>query len=147
MKTRTGTIALFGSLLVFAALSAVAAERPYREGTVSQVAAIRTQPGMFDAYMQYLATTYKQVMEQQKAAGLVVDYRVYSTVPRGPNDPDLYLVVVYKNMAALDDLRDKMEPIQQKTFGDDAQRSAKAIERGKLRTQLGSELMRELILK
>ena len=41
--------------------------------------------------MKYLATTYKQLMEEQKKAGIILDYAVYSTRPHGPSDPNIYL--------------------------------------------------------
>jgi hypothetical protein len=147
MRRKSLGLALLGSLLVFVSVAASAADRPYRDGTVTNVSSIRTAPGMFDAYMQYLATTYKAMMEEQKAAGIIVSYHVYTTTPRGPDEPDIYLVTEYKNMAALDGLRDRVEPIQQKMFGDQAQRSAKTIERGKMRTPLGSQLLRKIELK
>jgi hypothetical protein len=127
--------------------AAVAADRPYTEGTVSVVNSIRTEPGMFDTYMKYLSTTYKQLMDENKKAGNVVDYAIYQATPRGPNDPDLYLVVTYKNMAALDGLRDKMDPIQEKIVGSQDVRDQQTIARGKMRTQLGSETIRQLVLK
>jgi hypothetical protein len=67
--------------------------------------------------------------------------------PRKPGDPDLYLVTVYKNMAALDGLDDRTDAIQEKIYGTPAEQDAKTIERGKLRTLVGSEYVRELILK
>jgi hypothetical protein len=97
--------------------------------------------------MAWLAGPYKQMTEAQKSAGLIVDYAVYSTTPQSPHDPDLYLVTVFKNMAALDDLSEKTDPIMQKIFGDMSQRSAATIARGKMRTTVGSELIRELKLK
>jgi hypothetical protein len=87
------------------------------------------------------------MMEAQKSAGLIVDYAVYATTPSSPHDPDLYLVTVYKNMAALDGLSEKTDPIMPKVFGDMSQRSAATISRGKMRTTVGSELIRELKLK
>jgi hypothetical protein len=126
---------------------AEAADRAYSEGPVSVVSSIRTEPGMFDSYMNFLATTYKQNMEAQKAAGVILDYSIYTAVPRGPNDPDIYLVTTYKNMAALDNLFEKTDPIMQKIFGDMSQRNAATISRGKMRTQLGTELIREIKLK
>ena len=111
LKTRA-LGALAGLLLSFVAVGvAGAADRPYSEGTVSESASIRTEPGKFDDYVAWLAGPWKQMMEAQKAAGIIVDYAVYSTTPRSPNDPDLYLVTVYKNMAALDDLAAKSDPI------------------------------------
>ena len=111
------------------------------------VSSIRTEPGMFDAYLTYLSGPYKQQMEEQKKAGIVLDYGVYSVMPRGPDDPNLYLTVTYKNMAALDDLPARTDAIVEKQFGNLEQQSAAMVSRGKMRTQLGSELIRELKLK
>ena len=74
----------FAALVAFVAVTgtAVAEDRPYAEGTVSVVSSIRTEPGQGDTYMRYLATTYKQLMEEQKQAGIIVDWSVYTTRPR-----------------------------------------------------------------
>ena len=147
LKTRA-LGALAGLLLSFVAFGvAGAADRPYSEGTVSEISSIRTEPGKFEDYVAWLAGPYKQMMEAQKAAGIIVDYAVYSTTPRSPNDPDLYLVTVYKNMAALDDLAAKSDPIAEKLQGSMAEQNKAYIERGKMRTVLGSELIREAVLK
>jgi len=149
MNLRKHTLGMLGAALALFAAAGVAsaADRPYTEGAVLNVSSIRTEPGMFDSYMSYLATTYKQTMDAQKAAGIILDYSVYTVVPQGPDDPDIYLVTVYKNMAALDGLTEKVDPIQQKAFGDLSQRSAATIERGKMRTALGTEMIREIKLK
>jgi hypothetical protein len=85
--------------------------------------------------------------EAQKAAGLIVDYFVYSASPRSPQDADIYLVTVYKNMAALDGLDAKSDPIMEKLQGSLAEQNKAYVERGKIRTVLGSELIREAVLK
>jgi L-rhamnose mutarotase len=126
---------------------AVASDKPYSEGPVSIVTSLRTEPGMFESYMKYLSTTYKQMMEENKKAGTIVDYRIYTTSPRTADDPNMYLVVTYKNMAALDGLSDKVDAVQQKIIGSQEVRDQQAIERGKLRTMLGSEMIREQVLK
>jgi hypothetical protein len=147
LKTRA-LGALAGLLLSFLTAGvAGAADRPYSEGTVSAVSSIRTEPGMFDSYMNFLATTYKQNMEAQKAAGVILDYNVYTATPRGPDDPDIYLVTTYKNMAAMDDLDAKTDPISEKIEGNLAAQNKAYIERGKMRTVLGSEMIREVKLK
>ena len=80
--------ALAGLLSIFALSGlAAAADRAYTEGVVVDVASIRTEPGMFDEYLKYLAGPYKQLMEEQKKAGIIVDYAVYAVSPRGPDDP------------------------------------------------------------
>jgi hypothetical protein len=127
--------------------AAIAADRPYTEGPVVQVSAVRTEPGMFDAYLKYLAGPYKQLMEEQKKAGIILGYNVYAATPRSPKDPDLYLVTVFKNMAALDGLDAKTDPMVEKIFGGTEQQSTATVERGKLRTLIGDEYIRELVLK
>jgi len=137
-----------GLMLSFIAVGvAGAADRPYSEGAVSEISSIRTEPGRFDDYMAWLAGPYKQMMEAQKSAGLIVDYAVYSTTPRSPQDPDLYLVTVYKNMAALDDFAAKSDPIAEKLQGSMAEQNKAYVERGKMRTVLGTQLMRQAVLK
>jgi L-rhamnose mutarotase len=149
MQLKTRALGALAGLLSTVALNgiAVAADRPYTEGEVVNVAAVRTEPGMFQEYMKYLAGPYKQLMEEQKKAGVIVDYSIYAADPRGPHDPDLYLVTVYKNMAALDDLNAKTDGIVEGIFGTMDQQSAATVQRGKLRTLIGSEYIRELNLK
>ena len=149
MKLKTRALGALAGLLSTVALIgiAAAADRPYTEGEVVNVSAVRTEPGMFEEYMKYLAGPYKQPMEEQKKAGVIVDYAIYAANPRSPHDPDLYLIIVYKNMAALDDLNAKTDAITEKVFGTLDQQSAATVQRGKLRTLLGSENIRELNLK
>jgi hypothetical protein len=149
MKFKSRALGALAGVFAFAALSgtAAAADRPYTEGTVTNVSAIRTMPGMFDDYMAWLAGPYKQAMEAQKAAGVIVSYAVYATVPRGPEDPDIYLLTTYKNMAALDNLSARLDPIYEKLQGSMAEQNKAYIDRGKMRTVLGDELIRQMVLK
>ena len=55
--------------------------------------------------------------------------------------------MTYKNLAALDDLTSRTDPISEQLLGSLDQQSAATVERGKLRTAIGSEVLRELILK
>jgi hypothetical protein len=134
--------------LVLAAPASVAlANENYSEGNVTELSYVKVMPGQFDAYMKYLSTTYQDLLEAQKKAGLVVSYTVYSAESRSPQEPDLILSVTYKNWAALDGLEDKMEPIMNKTFGSQNAANAASVDREKLRTVLGSERVQELLLK
>lgn len=121
--------------------------KSYTEGTVAEVTSVRTKPGMFDAYMKWLDTTSKQLREDEKKAGLIVDYAVYSVQPRSPQDPDIYLVVTYKNMAALDGLSDRVEPLQKKIWATRDAAAKAAIDRESMREILGTQLIRRLDLK
>jgi hypothetical protein len=120
--------------------------RPYKEGPVIEVTYIRTKPGKFEDYMKFLTTTYRSLMDAEKKAGLVLDYGFYSASPRSPQDPDLLLTITYPNMAALD-RNEEADAIAAKTVGPMAAQNQAAIDREGLREVLGSELVRQLILK
>jgi DNA-binding Lrp family transcriptional regulator len=122
-------------------------ERSYTEGVVVSVSNIRTEPGKFDDYLKYLATTYKTVMEEYKKAGIILDYAVYQNVPTNLSEPDLILTITYKNLGALDNLDARQDPIARKVWGSLQASNQAVAERGKLRTQLGGRLLRQLILK
>lgn len=121
--------------------------RAYTEGPVLQVSYIRTEPGKFDEYLQYLGTTYKAIMEEQKKAGIILDYAVYSNQPLTPADPDLILTVTYANMGALDNLDARTDPITNKVWGSLQASNQASADRGQLRTELGGRLLRQLMLK
>ena len=139
-------IAAFLSL-AFTGVAAVADDHPFTEGPVVNVAAIRTEYGKFDEYMKYLATTWKAEQEAAKKAGYIISYRVVTVEPRGENDPDIYLVVNYKNWAALDGATAKADQILKQVEGTLATSNKGAVDRGKIRRVLGSWTGQELDLK
>ncbi|HKN58869.1 MAG TPA: hypothetical protein VJV97_08445 [Gemmatimonadaceae bacterium] len=127
---------------------AQASTRAYREGPVIQVSYIRTKPGMFDRYMQYLDGAYKTNLEAQKAAGIVLDYGIYVSDPRTPTDHDILLTVVYKNWGALDNLADRSDAIVNRALqSTPEQRAQQFIDRGAMRESLGSRTYQQLLLK
>jgi hypothetical protein len=136
-----------GSFALLAMSNIAAADRPYTEGSVREVTSIRTVDGMFDDYVDWLAGPWQQMMDEQKKAGLIVGYQVMVAFPRSPEDPDLYLITEYKNMAALDGLEARSEPILEKVLGNRQKANADMAARGKIRTVIGSQIVRELMLK
>ena len=128
--------------------AAAQATRVYREGPVVVVSYVRTKPGMFDRYMEYLNTAYKTNLEAEKAAGVVTDYAIYTSDARTPTDHDVMLTVTYKNWAALDNLRDKTEPVANRALqSTERQRDQQYIDRGAIREILGTRTYQQLYLK
>lgn len=144
---RLVTGALASAFLAFAAATAAAADRPYAEGPVLQLSYIKILPGQFDNYMKYLSTTWKQLMEEYKKQGIILDYAVYGAQPRSPAEPDLILVQTFRNFAALDGMQDKTEGIDARVFGSLEKANQASIDRGKMRESLGGEVIRQLVLK
>ncbi len=133
--------------LALSSMAAVAEDHAYTEGPVVNVTAVRTEPGKFDAYMSYLDTVFKASMEAAKKMGDVVSYRVVTVEPRGENDPDLYLVITYKNWATQDGATAKADAIAKMTEGSLEAANKSMIDRGKIRRILGSWTGQELDLK
>lgn len=146
---RSITRALFAAALLAVAPSLALAgeDDPYTEGNVVELSYVKVKPGMFDAYMAYLSSTYQALLEEQKKAGLVVSYAVYAAEARSPHEPDLILTVTYKNWASLDGLEDKVEPIMNQRFGSQQKANEASIDREKMREVLGVERIQELVLK
>lgn len=145
MKSMRGWCAAL--LLVFAA-AAGAQERPYQDGPVAVVTSVKVVDGQFENYMEYLSKTWRQVMEGSKAAGMVLEYHVMSAQAHSPDEPDLYLVVLYPNMATFDEMDKKMDPISAKvTKMSIKQQDEASGKRTAMRTLLGQEMLRELVFK
>lgn len=133
--------------LAFTSVTAVADEHPFTEGQVITVSSIRTEYGKFDEYMKFLDTTWKATQEAAKKAGYITGYRVVSVQPRNENDPDIYLVVYYKNWAALDGATAKGDEIAKQVNGSVTAANQGAVDRGKIRRVLGSWTGQQLDLK
>jgi hypothetical protein len=85
-------------------------------------------------------------MEAQKQAGLITSYAVYGSQPRNPQEADVILAVTFPNMAALDK-SDEADAVAAKVMGSNTQQNKETADRGSMREVLGSQLMREMILK
>lgn len=127
--------------------SALADDHAYTEGEVINVSSIRTEYGKFDDYMKYLDTVWKASMEASKKAGYITNYQIVSVEPRTENDPDIYLVITYKNWAALDGATAKGDIIAKQIEGSIEASNKAASDRGKIRRVLGSFTGQELKLK
>jgi hypothetical protein len=79
--------------------------------------------------------------------GVITDYAVYQPRPRDPQDADLILTVTHKNMAVFDDLQARTDPTAKKVFGSLAKAASASVDRGKMRKEVGSQMVRQLILK
>jgi hypothetical protein len=145
----TRRLCAIGALPALAILttSAWADGRDFNDGPVVNSSYIRTVDGHFDEYMHWLATTYKKQQEAAKAAGLITSWRVLVTEARTPQDPDIILVVEYKNWAALDHLGGKLDQVSTKIEGSLEAAAKSEADRAKMRTILGSRTSQEAILK
>ena len=125
-------------------VQAQTAPRTYDMGPVWAISYIETKPGMFDDYMQYIGTTWRSVQEADKATGNVLDYDVLAVDSPRDGEPDVILIVKYKNMAAFDRPLAEMEALQAKAFGSTVKSNQAAVARESVRVLRGSLMAREV---
>jgi hypothetical protein len=126
-------------------------ERQYTDGPVTEVDYIQVEYGHFETYIDWLNSTWKPTMEALKKAGLIIDYKVFRATPKSPDQPNIFLMITYKNMAAYaGDNGDKgveLEAVAKKVICSTECQNKARVGRNEYRKVLGSELIRELILK
>ena len=130
------------SVVVFAQVS-----RPYRNGSVWNVAFIRIKPGMDSAYMNYLATDWKKSQEASKKEGLILSYKVLTTEAHGSGDFNILLMTEYKDLATMEANEGKAENLAQQIVGNDAKQMQGYKDRLEIREVLQDRLAREIILE
>jgi hypothetical protein len=127
-------------------------ERAYTDGPVSTVNYIQVEYGSFETYIDWLNSTWKPTMEAMKKAELIIDYKVFALgvftppVPKSPNQPNIFLMITYKNMAALDKGVEQ-EAVAKQVIGSTEVQNKARVGRNEYRKNVGGELIRELILK
>lgn len=121
--------------------------RPYRNGTVWDVAYIRVKPGMDEAYMTYLSGQWKALQEAMKKEGLVISYKVLTCEPHSPTDFNVLLMTEYKDMATMEANESKFDEIAQKVVGDDNKQMQGYKDRSEIREVIGNRMSREIVLE
>ncbi|MBA2708114.1 MAG: hypothetical protein H0U59_09955 [Gemmatimonadaceae bacterium] len=148
LAVASGGIAFVISALSLSAQTPATSARAYSEGPVTVMSYVRTKPGMFERYMEYLNGQYKQSMEAEKSAGLVLGYAVHTSAPRTPQDHDLILSVTYRNWAAFDGLADRSDAVANRARQNTPrQRDQEFIDRAAMREVLGTRNYQQLLLK
>ena len=132
---------------MWAGLCPAQSDAPYTEGSVWQITMVKTKPGMSDDYLKGLAKTFKGSLDEAKKQDLILDYKILIGDAANPQDFDILLMVESKNMAALDNAREKFDPIANKISGNADQQRATAVKRLEIREIMGAKLMREITLK
>jgi hypothetical protein len=120
---------------------------PYTEGSVWQITMVRAKAGMSDDYLKGLAKNLKTILDEEKKQGLVLSYKILLGDASAPGDFNIMNMVEYKNMAALDNLREKTDPIGLKITGGEQQIREGVLKRAEIRDIIGSKTMREITLK
>jgi hypothetical protein len=98
-----------------------------------------------------VTSTWRPTMEAAKKAGLIIGYKVFQSEPKSPDDPNVYLEITFKNMAAyagdIGDQADAFEAVTEKVICNSACQNQARVHRNEIRRVLGTEVTREIIFK
>lgn len=130
------------SVVVFAQVN-----RPYRNGSVWNIGFIRIKPGMDTAYLNYVATDWKQSQEALKKEGIILSYKVLTTEAHGTGDFNVMLLTEYKDMATMEANQSKADAVNQQVIGNDAKQMQGYKDRLEIREVLQNRLAREIVLE
>ena len=112
-------------------------------GVVMRVTLFRTNTGMGQENQHDFRQHVLPILEQQKAAGIVMEYHVFTNATTdSPDDWDYGTTVVYANWAALDSVGARTGPITLRHYGSADARTAANQRRALLRTVVSSRLLR-----
>src|SRR5579864_5499676 len=121
--------------------------RQYTDGPVTEVDYIQVEYGHFEEYIDWLNSTWKPTMEAMKKAGLIIDYKVVRATPKTPDQPNIILMITFKDGAAALDKGVEQEEVAKKVIcNTECQNKARVVRNG-YRKVLGIEYVRELVLK
>ena len=148
---RTIVLSLCLAVSTLSPIARAADERGFTYGPVTEVDYVHVNYGHFDEYMAWVTSTWKPTMEAAKKAGLIIDYKVFQSEPKLPDQPNVYLEITYKNMAAyagdIGDAEDAFEAVTEKVICSSECQNQARVHRNELRTVLGTEVTREIIFK
>lgn len=88
--------------LVSQPLQAQSSDRVWEEGSVWAITYVETKPGHFNDYISDLSNVWRKYLEAQKKDGLLISYKMLNVSFPRDGEPDLILLVEYKDWAAFD---------------------------------------------
>jgi hypothetical protein len=136
MKHSLRTLCLLFAL--FAVSIAQADDRAYEDGgSVWTVSFIETKPGHFDDYIADLNAVWRRYLDEQKKDGDVLSYKMIPIAFPRDGEPNLMLMVEYKNWAAFDRGTEYFDELAKKLQGGIDQAKQSDIDREELRSLRG----------
>src|SRR5438034_9217426 len=108
---------------------------------------VRTSDGLVVQYLKERAKTLNATLDEAKKQHFCIRYRILLGNAATPQDFNILVMVESKNMAALDNAREKFDPIAKKVVGSIEEQEKTATQRLEVREIMGAKLMREITLK
>ncbi|MFM5886161.1 MAG: hypothetical protein ACKOQ3_12710 [Novosphingobium sp.] len=120
---------------------------PVEPGDYVSVSMITIDDGHDLEYLNFLSGLWRRNQEFAKAQGWITGYEILSNDDKRPGEPDLYLVVRFKNFADTAEGKRRGDMMRAQMKMTDAEMQAASADRAKYRHQIGSQLLRALVWK
>jgi hypothetical protein len=137
--------------LLFALLAvsiAQADDRVYDDGgSVWTVGFIETKPGHFDDYIANLNQIWRRYLDEQKKDGDVLSYKMIPIAFPRDGEPNLMLMVEFKNWAAFDRGNEYFDQLAEELQGGVDEATQSNIDREELRNLRGGFVGQEITFK
>ena len=145
--TRTlRTLPLLFALLAFS--TAQADDRAYTDGgSVWTVSYIETKPGHFDDYIADLNQVWRRYLDEQAKDGDILSYKMIPIAFPRDGEPNLMLLVEFKNWAAFDRGNAYFDKMAEKLQGGADAATQSNIDREELRNLRGGVVGQEIKFK
>jgi len=112
-------------------------DQVYDRGSVWGITYVETKPGHFDDYLTDLSNVWKKFLDAQIEDGLILSYKILSVAAVRDSEPNLLLMVEFKNWATFDTPDDYYDKLTAKIMGSLEKAEQSNIDRGELRTIRG----------
>ena len=132
------------ALLITPALAQRSSADP---GNYWEVSDIKLMPGQSENYMDYLNANWKKQQAFAKSKGYILDYHVLMNNYPRDNEPDLYLVVIFKDWPSTADAKKQQDEFVAMMKQDEHQLAAASGNRAVMRRSMGSALLQEVVFK
>jgi len=127
---------------------AQADDRAYDDGgSVWAVSFIETKPGHFDDYIENLNQIWRRYLDQQIKDGHVRSYKMIPIAFPRDGEPNLMLMVEFKNWAAFDLRNDYYDKLAAKLQGGVDEATKSNVDREAIRSLRGGFAGREITFK
>lgn len=142
---------LFAAAALAAALTcsapALAQDSSYELGPLWNVGMIDVEDGQFEAYMDWLNGRWKENQRFAKSQGWALDYYILANENSRAGEPDLYLITRYADYPSNAELKRREAIMLKRAQSDVRTQDKESGARVKMRTQMGSMMLRELTQK
>jgi hypothetical protein len=146
MKHVFRTLCLLVVVLGFSA--AQAADRVYEDGgSVWSISFIETKPGHFDDYIANLNQIWRRYLDAQMEDGDVLSYKMIPIAFPRDGEPNLMLMVEFKNWAAFDRDNEYFDDLAERLQGGTDEATQSNIDREELRALRGGFAGQEISFK